>query len=316
MNMSENRLATFFCSLLILSSSIVFAGHASADDDEIWKASANEFIKYADQDESSFGRNDHPVALNARELSAVLEALKIQGKDDSKSAEELKPVFTAEQAKLLGQNLAKGLRSANPNQDIIFALQKSVDRFVILKPARYFVAGRAFNKDNKLNVIIGDYNRLREEAFEAAYDPTNVGILHYKFDHGSRTKRSKEFDKTIMKVVGIVNKQINGSRRDDWLVIDVRTALAALDQMATMRKNEEMARRREELREILGSEEAIRPSAPAAPAAAPAPVGRGISWQELEEGLTTLNRLREQGLITDEDYETKKQQMLDALGTW
>jgi hypothetical protein len=307
MNISENQLATFFCSLLILSSSIVFAGHASADDNEIWKASANEFIKYADQDESSFGRNDHPVALNAQEIGAVLEALKIQGKDDSNSAEELKPVFTAKQVKLLGQNLAKGLRSANPNQDIIFALQKSVDRFVLLKPARYFVAGRA---------IIGDYNRLREEAFEAAYDPTNVGILHYKFDHGSRTKRSKEFDKTIMKVVGIENKQINGSRRDDWLVIDVRTALAALDQMATMRKNEEMARRREELREILGSEEAIRPSAPAAPAAAPAPVGRGISWQELEEGLTTLNRLREQGLITDEDYETKKQQMLDALGTW
>ena len=55
---------------------------------------------------------------------------------------------------------------------------------------------------------------------------------------------------------------------------------------------------------------------PSAPIAAPAPTKRGISWKELEEGLTTLHRLRERGLITDADYEAKKKEMLDALGNW
>ena len=49
------------------------------------------------------------------------------------------------------------------------------------------------------------------------------------------------------------------------------------------------------------------PAAPAAPPAKPA-----MSWQEVEEGLTTLDRMRERGLITQDDYDRMKKRLLDG----
>ena len=68
-----------------------------ADRDSIWKGGVNEYVKYADQDSSDFGRNDHPVVLRPDQIKTVLGYLRIQGKDDAASYEELDPVFTAEQ---------------------------------------------------------------------------------------------------------------------------------------------------------------------------------------------------------------------------
>ncbi len=272
----------------------------------IWDGGPNVFFKYADQDDSGFGKNDHPVDLNAAEINTVLKSLTIRG-DDSKQAP--KPVFTAEQAELLGRYLARGLRKARPDQDIVFAMQKSVGKPFFMSAAEFFVAGRAFYQDNKLNVILGDYDRRRDVAYEAAYDPTSLGITRYNFEHGRRSKSSGSFKKSVDKVVGVDNKQVKGTSRDDWLVIDMTAALGAYDQLARARKSEERARKREELKEILGEDRV--PS----PGGAPPGTAR-ITWAELEEGLETLNRLRERGLISDREYETKKKEMLDALGPW
>lgn len=321
----ENRIIAV---AVVLAFEIFSASSVSAavSGDVIWEADANVFFKYADQGNSSFGKNDHPVELKTEDIATILKSLRIRGKDDPASKRELGSVFSAEQADMLGRYLAKGLRNARPDQDIIFAMERSVSRPLFLKPSRFFVAGRAFYQDSKLNVIIGDYDRLRNDAYEAAYDPTRVGILHYNFDHGRRSKGSNQFRKAVVNIKGVENKQLNGIERNDWLVIDMRAATEAHDQMARIRKDEETARRRKELIEILGSDEASRlsqPVAPATPSGVPAAgsspaahsttLGR-ITWKELEEGLETLNRLLKKGLITDDDYQAKKQQMLNAVG--
>ena len=150
--------------------------------------------------------------------------------------------------------IIKGLKKAKPRQDIIFAMERSVPRSPVLKPNRYFVAGRVFYKDNRLNIIIGDYDRPRLDGYELAYDPTNMGIVRYNFDHGNRSKASK-FNNTIIGVTGVENKTWKNTRRSDWLVIDVNAAAKAYDHLTEMRKEEELAKKRQELREVLGSEE-------------------------------------------------------------
>ena len=325
--MSNNKIFVVYAICLFFFADSVFATDILEDQDVIWEASRNVFIKYAEQDVTSFGANDHPVDLRVDELSKALGSLRISKKDNADSDQEQKAVFTDEQIETLSPNLARGLANAKRNQDVIFSLERTVRRLLGTRKKRLYVAGRAFYKDDRLNIIIGDYDRAGDDAFEAAYDPTHVGIVTYNFDHGRRTKSSRVFNKASIKAPGVEYRQLNGERRNDWLVIDLQSASESVDASVKMRKAEEVAKKREELKEILGSEEAgakvpaqVLPvtSAPAsvapaaatpttvAPAAAPA-------TQSFEERLTTLKKLRDKGLITDEEYAMKRSQILDEL---
>ena len=65
----------------------------------------------------------------------------------------------------------------------------------------------------------------------------------------------------------------------------------------------------------------MRAEAPVAPAIAPAPataavepaVPEGMSGDDVAEAVTRLAELRDKGLITPEDYEAKKQELLDRI---
>ena len=312
--------------------------------DVIWEASTNEYFKYADLDTSIFGENDHPAELDPKELNAVLGSLEIPKKDKHAEGKESKPVFTVQQTDLLSQYLVKGLRSAKPDQDIIFAMQRTVERFVGLEPEQFFVAGRAFYKDNELNIIIGDYDRPRLSGYEAAYDPTHMGIVRYDFDFGKRKKPSR-FEKTIVTMNGVENKELNNTRRRDWLVIDVHVAWIAHEQRIEARKKEQLAEKRKELREVLATEEEeeikqgeeeqealrrqveqleqeVQSERPQPPETAPAGAGKPATTEavpaepaaaetSLEERLKVLKRLLDQGLITEDIYNRKVEALLD-----
>lgn len=308
------------CFLILLPES-TFAIDLFGEKDEgiIFQAGKNVYLKYADQEKSSFGKNDHPVELDNEEISKSLELLEIVGEDYSNS----EPVFTHQQINLLSKNLMKGLANAKPDQDIIFALSKSTSRLFGLKSGQYFVAGRAFYKDGKLNIIIGDYNRPRNEGYENAYDPTHVGIVAYNFNHGKRSKNFGKFDQIIAEVKGIENKQINGNLREDWFVIDLQLAAETNETKATSSKKEEMAKKRKELLEILGSEGYGAGGA----AAYESKERRRIKEEEarrrkeqqeggadnLEKRLTTLKQLKDKGLISDEEYALKRNRILEDI---
>jgi hypothetical protein len=294
---------------LVCSAFLFFvAGFAqSADDsgspDLIWQKDRNVFVRYADQDSSTFGTNDHPAQLNAEEVRKALTSLKLQQESKSDSSDKPASFFTDEQAATLGRHLSEGLAGAKPNQDVVFALDKYVKTLFGLKSSRIFVAGRAFYKDGQLNVLIGDYDRPAKEGFEAAYDPTHMGIVNYNFDHGRRTKDARAFNRSLVSVAGIENKRVEGAARNNWLLIDVTAVSEASVAQETQRQAEEKAKKRAEITELLADEDV----APAGPAASP-PASHSI-----EERLTILNELKEKGLVSDEEYATKRKQILDEL---
>ena len=307
-------LALFFPCIVIslLSfSSAVFA----KDETIIWKSGLYSNFKYAKQDSGKFGKNDHPVELDGKQIATALKALEFTEKKMF-TGETIKAVFTISQLNLIGKQLAKGLKEAKPGQDITFVLVGSNPKLILLKQ-KYFIVGRAFYKDGKLNIILGEYNKVRNDALEKYVDPGGQAGVSYDFNFGSRLKQSNKFKATIITVPGFENMKTAKKFRHDWFMLDV--ALASQAYLAKMEAimnpvsrgerqiqteaaklardrremRAEMARMRKEMKEINS--------------------GSGSSSKTLEERIATLDQLREKELITQEEYNVRREEILNDI---
>lgn len=317
MNTIKRQIISLIISTSLFSPALVFAAN-----NLIWKAGANEFVKLANQDKPGGGENNHPAQLEAEKISTVLSLLKTQaGSNGGSGGEEL--VFSDQQASALGQYIAQGLTVARADQDIIFAMEKTVNPALsLLKSDRYFVAGRVFYKDSKLNILIGDHNRPRDWGYETVVDPTHVGVVHYNFNYGHRTRPSKSFTSAIVELNGVENKQLNGTMRADWLVIDIGTSIEAYARETSNLKRKEMAKKRKEIQEILasGDEESvvekdavIQDDANVEGVDQAPSIIKDAATRSMEDRFTILKGLKDKGLITDEEYATKRKQLLNEL---
>ena len=282
--------------------------------DVIWKSGLNLYFKYTEQRDKAFGNNDHPVELSEEEISTALEALRI--KDENLLGKEIiKPVFSPQQEKLMGKSLSRGLANARPDQDIVFVMQKSYKHLIFLDETA-MVAGRAFYKDGKLNIIIGSYNVVRNEAFESVYDPSDSGNVPYNLNHGSRSGNSG-FQEEIQNAPGIANKVAKNELRRDWFVIDVKQAAQAvlakknqrepgsqgINDRAMRLEAARLAKERRELRmEMARMRKEMQESS-----------GGSKSDLSIEERLARLDELREKELISAEEYEQKRNEILNDI---
>ncbi len=315
----KNQFVTLLFTSLLFFSCPGFANDWFGEDDEntIWKTGLNQYIKYAKQDSSKFGRNDHPIELDEKQLSAALKALEYEQKSILSLTENIEAVFSFLQVKILSQNLSKGFKNAKPDQDIIFVLNRTENKLLGLKE-KSFLAARAFYKDGKLNIIMGDYQFFRSEALEKAYDPGGQAATPYTFNFGKRTKKSRAFKDTHISATGIENKQLGGVRRRDWIVIDVKIASEGyialqneiqnpttninkqLDietaKLAKQRREmrAEMARMRKQVKNIENNNEPV-------------------SVKSIEERMAMLDQLLGKKLITQEEYDSKRKEILNDI---
>ena len=287
------------------------------DENTIWKGGRNFYVKYNEQDSLKFGKNNHPVELKQSEIKNALDALKFQEKTFLKG-EVISSVFSVSQIKTLSESISKGLKNAKADQDIIFVLGGSNRKFVLLSE-KTFVAGRVFYKEDKLNIIIGEFDLVRNAAFERVLDPSDQGEINYSFNFGKRTKKSSRFKESLVGIPGVEQKNIKGKYRTDWLVIDVK--FAAESYIANKKKKEEkpttvaeeelrrqsaqiakqrremraeMARMRKEMEKQNGS-------------------SGGASAKSIEERIATLDQLLEKDLITQEEYNSKRKEILNDI---
>jgi len=314
MKLFKTQIFTLFFTLFF--SSITFAVSFFGDDEDvIWKSGLNRYFKYVEQDRSTSGKNDHPVKLDAIDISTALKALQF-GEKSFLRGEEIRYVFSIPQITLLGKQLAKGLKNAKPGQDIIFVMEGRQSKLILLTE-KTFIAGRVFYKDGKLNIILGEYDLARNAAFESFYDPSGRGAIPYTFNHGKRSRESKKFDGRLEAAPGIENKKLGKKFRKDWFVIDVEIASKAYLAQLKESKNPssfkddkrlqleaaklarerrqmrtEMARMRKEMKELSSD-----PGSEKSP----------------EERFVILEQLRKKELITQEEYDTRRQEILNDI---
>ncbi len=304
------------CLLLILLQSNVLA------DEVLWKSGMNLYIKLDSQDKDSEGRrlpNQHPVVLNPAEIRDSLNALVVWDKSfftgALKDKEEAESVFSLSQARLLGTHIANGLQKARPDQDVVFAITRRKKSFLFMKDTTY-TGGRAFYANGKLNLIIGDYDRLGDKFKERAHQSSGIAEIKYYIAPGKRAKHSG-FDKGVVLIDGIKTYEDNGKPRNDWFVIDVGKASAwflakqtgeaeansAVSDEKLRREAAKSAKERREMRlEMARLRKEMKEQAQG-----------GSTVGSAEERLEKLEALREKDLITDEEYKSKRSEILGDI---
>ncbi len=227
---------------------------------------------------------------------------------------EAETVFSQEQARLLGNHLSVGLQKASSREDIIFALTRRKKGFLFTKDTTY-TTGRAFYVNDKLHIIIGEYDRLGDKFKERAYASSGISEIKYNFAHGKRAKRSG-FKKAIIISDGLSTYRENDKNRTDWFVIDVKLASTAYlaeqsgNKDSTVSVNDEKFRQEsaksaQERREMRLEMARLRKEMKQA--------NKGAQASSLEDRLEKLQDLKTKKLITNEEYESKRKEILDDI---
>ncbi len=311
----KNKLITLcIIPLLIITNTVFSASFFDDDEDIIWQGAPNNYFKYDEQDSSRYGKNEHPVELEENEIIDALTALEYT-ETNILNVERDVSVFSYSQVRLLAEYLSKGLAKAKPEQDIIFVIGGKRSKLIVLK-TKTFLTGRAFYKDNKLNIIIGEFDFARNDAFEAVLDPGGTEEIAYSFSFGSRTSKSKNFEENINSISGVSQKTIKGKPRQDWFEINIK--LAAEAYLANKKEKEnpglnqdralkiEAAKLAKQRREMRAEMARLRKDMSKQNNAS-------ATTRSIEDRITTLDELLAKDLISKEEYAVKRKEILNDI---
>ncbi|MFC4157732.1 SHOCT domain-containing protein [Chitinimonas lacunae] len=251
--------------------------------EEVWKQDF-EYVKL----EAVNAANQQPVSISPEQVSWLLGAFQ------RKTRDSVAPLFDNDQLERIAKPLARALAQAKPSDDILFA--STYRAYKLFFTPRVANSGRLFVENGRLNLILG----ACEAEFEGMYRAT--GVLR-PFAAGSRMKPAK-LDCEL--VAGPGAAFVN--QRADWLAIDLSQANQPAPAHPTT---------------ILPTPAVVVP--PAAPAATPAaavpaaPVAGqpavlpAVPLTKSEERLMVLKRLKDNGLITESEYQQKRAAILKDL---
>lgn len=263
---------------------LIFSSASNASDSrKLWQ-SRDQFVALERQD-SPGGANSHPVVISPERLSAILASIELQS-PDSKKPEQL---ITSQSLEVLVPEMVEGFKKAAPGEDVTFAvigLHKSL--FGLAKSPRV-TTGRAFYKDGRLNVIFGFAQKEFNEREDRRLSP---------FTPGSRLKAAED-DWALLPQSGQKGFEL---LRKDWVTFSDAWQAAVVqapvpEKIAPPPQTPPVAERN-------------------VPPPAPAPVQPARQQSETRkpaERLTTLNELKDKGLISEEEYRAKRAEILNGL---
>ena len=281
---------------------------------EIWDLN-EQYVRLV-QKENKSESNDHPVVVDAVEVQQALSSLQLWTEGGLLRDEEAIAVFPRKQAALIAGYVADALAKAAPDEDVTFNVRGYTDVMLSMVRRRQWTTGRVFFLDGKLNVIIGEHQKIIDKAKKNVEGAFGI-IDDYRdvhFQVGSRYHKGKMQGR----VVTTKGVKLGGDTagRPDWIVIDTKKAAlayreaqvppairkeelkakAAAAKLTLERRQmrEEMARMRKEIQDMQTT-------------------AGGSNPQPLEQRLATLQQLKDKGLISNEDYETRKDQILSEI---
>jgi hypothetical protein len=292
----------------------------------LWEA-GNEYIRVIPREEGA-PPNQHPVTLSVAELTAALSALQYNRDPGLLERVGAVPLFVPSQVSNLANVLARGMPTLTPDEEIAFALI-GLHQGTFAKE-RMAIAGRIFHADNRLNIVLGDVHKEMRVAANKRVMTTgemtdDIDLRMEPFRIGRRA-RERDLKHRVTGPQGLEFATTGrGKPRGDWLRLDLATLAAEAtkqqsrlpagleeervrlqreaQQMAVERRQmrEEMARMRKELR-TGGAGEAGNGSG-----------GGDGGGGSVEQRLKRLESLREKGLVSDDEYSRKRDEILSEL---
>ncbi len=314
---TKTSLLCLFIYLLTGISQADLLPNFGANDEVLWKSGANLYIRLTDQDRSKQDvtpPNQHPVQLSTAQVTGALEGLETWSGGGLFKKKQLNSLFSLQQSRLLGQYLSAGLAKARPDQDIVFVLARSERKYRVIQN-RGYTGGRAFYLNDKLHLIIGDYNHQGDRFKETVEKSHGVMETRQYFKHGRRAK-PVGFKGSIVARAGVEPYMDGQKARRDWIAIDIEQAATVyLAEKASQTAPQqtgtgtamqaEAARLARERREMRLEMARMRKEMQSSNAAA--------SGQTPEQRLLTLQELRDKELISAEEYQQKREQILGEI---
>ena len=278
----SSRLFALMLPLLLLVSGCATQGRTKPS--VVW-ASRGQFVTVVDREGTR--PNQHPVSLADSRLRAALATLQVKLPDDAKPT----PVFGAGELENLSTQLPIGLRQAGPDQDLVFAVLGEIPHLLGLAKTDVVTTGRVFYQDNRLNLILG----LVREVIDKKQDPRLQ-----PFTPGSRLQATALPGPVTSTSAAVSFK----ADRPDWITMVIPEGAEPEPPQAVPPPEPQAV--------PPSGLQVVPPSAPQA-AIQPAPAKQIKPERSIEERLRILGDLKAKGLITEEDFRAKKDEILKEL---
>ena len=298
------RIIVVHCSLAMVLGVLWSMAYARSNA-VVWEEN-DQAVLLAPQDDETAPPNDHPVTIRPQVIEKMLAGLRLRYPDQEAETPPV-AVFNEDQVDVLGKALATGLARAEASQDVTFSIVGAHR----LSPGAFarrnrLTAGRVFFREGKLNLIFGEiqgpyrkkniYGRIDEDFYPRKY--------------GRRTT-AEEHESILVANAPASIGGTPGNAREDWVVFDLE--LASVDRAPSPPRTAGAAP------EESGPEPGASRPAPAAiidsagrrEEAAPPP--QAADTADIERRLETLKRLREKGLISEDAYRQKVDEILEDL---
>jgi hypothetical protein len=275
-----------FFMLAIAGLLIVSPGTALAGRDKIIWQSREQFVAIEKQDGAGTAANDHPAKLSSDQLRSMLESPETTDTDKNKPL----PVFNEPEREILVEMLRDGLSLAGPKEDVTFAVIGQFPALMGLARERKVTTGRVFYRGGELNIIFGMLHRDFKDNEDRRLVP---------FVPGSRA-RPAELGGRISAAANLLDFSM---KRGDWIVFSPASIGAAPGmpgESATPAMKPEQAERRPPETDTSRKQESK-------------PVKSDRRVRTVEERLMLLIELRNKKLITEEEYRTKRLEILNEL---
>ena len=266
---------------------VVLLLSASAGAETVWSKD-NDFVRIEKADGG--GTSAGAVGkLSPDAVRAVMTAVQVN------TGNETRPLLNEDQLNLVAGPISRALSQAAPGQDVTFAVHEHASMFDYLGPPRT-TAGRIFLDGDAVGVIIG--------TVHGTYLAGGLTVDPSKIRTGSRLVAQDTEDRIVPN--GAVSLAVAG--RSDW----ARVSPAAWS--GTFGMAQPAAPVPAPAPASAPSSAAIAaPAAPASPAllSAPAPQDPG----QIEQRFAALKRLLDAHMISQEDYDRSKADLLKAMSS-
>lgn len=225
----------------------------------------------------------HPFLLSSEDWKFILKTIRVQGQNQVflffTTKGEVEAAFTDEEIDYLSATLSRVFAQARPDERVVFALSRSrTSDITEVTSGGWFVNGES------LHLVLANYR----------YAVTMPTVREIVWQDPLWTQAGPSYD-LVPGEHQTVLKEEGSSRR-----------LFALNLPSLSI----------EYKQLLLAESVSSPTAQKNPSPgqlSPPPSQTSSSSLSLEQRLQILKRLKDQGLITDEEYRAKKQQLLDRL---
>ena len=236
--------------------------------------------------EAGAAPNQHPIRVTAEALRWQLGGIRttVDGKNMA--------LFAADEINDLAEPLAQAFAAAGPGDDVV--LISSSRRGASFLTNVTAVTARLFVQDSGLQLIVSEVRQEFVRDYIASRSEP-------KFVYGSRLRASK---------ANVTNSSATNTR-PDWLVLG--TSLPGTAPAAALPAVVSPAIAAPAAAPVVAPVgAAVRPAVPAAPPSAAAPALEPLQT-EAEHRLATLKRLRDRGLISEEEFQEKRKDVLKQL---